>query len=179
MNAEKRIGQCLRSAPKPSAPDGLMNRLQADVSALDINAQRSALQRWFAPTGGRISRWRVATAAAIAVAVLLPLSYGADKLMKLYHIRFESKQVSDDGTVTTTTTEVTVSRDFFADEEEARRVLQETQELKKAGKYERTFLKEIERNGVKSHMYMYRYTLSNGRVVGFAESERVKDEEDR
>jgi hypothetical protein len=170
MNTQKKIEHCLRAAPNPTAPAGLMDRLQADVSVPDINVQRSALRRWFAPTGGRISRWRVATAAAIAIAVLLPLSYGADKLIKIYHFRFESRQVSDDGTVTVTTTEVTLSGDF-ADEEEARRVNQETRELKKAGKYERTFLKEIEINGVKRRIYTYRYTLSNGRVMAFNEYE--------
>lgn len=178
MNTRKEIEQGLRAAPKPPAPDGLLDKLQADISVPDTDVQRSALRMWFAPTGGRISLWRVAAAAVIAIAVLLPLSYGADKLMNLYHLRFESRQVSDDGTITSTTTEVTLSGDF-ADEEEAKRVWEETRELKKAGKYERTFRKEIERNGVKSHIYTYRYTLSNGRVVGFGESERVKDEEDR
>ncbi|HUT46423.1 MAG TPA: hypothetical protein VMX36_09060 [Sedimentisphaerales bacterium] len=170
MNTKNKIEHCLRAAPNPTAPDGLLDRLQADVSVPDINVQRSALRRWFAPTGGRISRWRVATAAAIAIAVLLPLSYGADKLIKIYHFRFESRQVSDDGTVTVTTTEVTLSGDF-TDEEEARRVNRETRELKKAGKYERTFLKEIEINGVKRRIYTYRYTLSNGRVMAFNEYE--------
>jgi len=178
MNTEKKIERCLTNAPKPAAPDGLMDKLQQDVVRREFHARGSTLRKWFAPTGGRISLWRVATAAAIAIAVLLPLSYGADKLMNLYHLRFESRQVSDDGTVTSTTTEVTLSGDF-ADEEEAKRVWEETRELKEAGKYEKTFRKEIERNGVKRRIYMYSYTLSNGRVVGFAESERVRDEEDR
>jgi Tol biopolymer transport system component len=38
----------------------------------------------FAPSGERISRWRVAAAAVITVAVLLPLSYGATKLIKRF-----------------------------------------------------------------------------------------------
>ncbi len=178
MNTDERIEKCLRAAPKPSAPDGLMDRLQADVSVPDTDAQRSALRRWFAPTSGRISHWRVAAAAVITIAVLLPLSYGADKLMKLYDLRFESRQVNDDGTITVTASETTLSGDF-ADEEEARSVHLETRELKKAGKYERTFRKEIERNGVKRRIYTYRYTLSNGRVVEFNESEDVAGEEDR
>ncbi len=176
MNTRERIERCLKAAPKPLAQDGLLDKLQEDVAIGKIRTQRSALQRWFVPTGGQISVWRVAAAAVIAIVVLLPLSYGADKLIKLYHLRFESKQVSDDGTVTVTTTEVTLAADSFADEEEAKRVWQETQELKKAGKYEKTFRKEIERNGVRYRIYMYSYTLSNGRGIGFAESERVKDE---
>ena len=178
MNTRQGIEHHLRTAPKPPASDGLLDKLQADVSVPDTNAQRWALRRWLASPGGRISHWRVATAAAIAIAVLLPLSYGAEKLMKLYHLRSETTQVSDDGTVTVTTTEVTLSGDF-ADKEEARRVHLETRELKKAGKYERTFVKEIERNGVKRRIYTYRYTLLNGRVVAFNEAEPVNDEEGR
>jgi len=41
----------------------------------------------------------------------------------------------------------------------------EIQELRKAGKYERTFIKEIEENGVKIRLYRDRFTLSNGKVV--------------
>jgi len=84
MNTQKKIEQCLRVAPKPQAPDGLLDKLQADVSARDIKIHRSALRRWFAPTGRSISPWRVAAAAAIAIAVLLPLSYGATKLIKRF-----------------------------------------------------------------------------------------------
>jgi len=82
MNTEKKIEQCLRAAPKPPAPDGLLDKLQTDVSTQDIKTHRSSLRRWFAPTGRSISPWRVAAAAAIAIAVLLPLSYGATKLIK-------------------------------------------------------------------------------------------------
>jgi len=84
MNTQKKIEQCLRAAPKLPAPDGLLDKLQADVPARDIKTQRSALNRWFAPAGGSISLWRVAAAIAIAIAVLLPLSYGATKLIKRF-----------------------------------------------------------------------------------------------
>ena len=84
MKSGKRIEQCLRAAPKPPAPDGLLDKLQAQVSTRDIGTHRSSLRRWFAPTGRSISPWRVAAAAAIAIAVLLPLSYGATKLIKRF-----------------------------------------------------------------------------------------------
>jgi Tol biopolymer transport system component len=84
MNTEKRIEQCLKAAPKPPAPDGLLDKLEADVSVQDIKTHRSSLRRWFAPAGRSISPWRVAAAAAIAIAVLLPLSYGATKLIKRF-----------------------------------------------------------------------------------------------
>ena len=82
MNVKKKIEQYLRAAPKPPAPDGLLDKLQADVSVQDIKTHRSSLRRWFALTGRSISPWRAAAAAAIAIAVLLPLSYGATKLIK-------------------------------------------------------------------------------------------------
>ncbi|OEU66386.1 MAG: hypothetical protein BBJ57_12395 [Desulfobacterales bacterium PC51MH44] len=84
MNTEKKIEQCLRAAPKPSAPDGLLDKLQADVPAGDVKTHSTTIRRWFAPTGGPISPWRVAAAAAIVVAVLLPLSYGATNLIKRF-----------------------------------------------------------------------------------------------
>lgn len=84
MTAEERIEQCLRAAPKPTAPDGLMDRLRRDMVLRDVETQPSALRRFFAPSGTRVSCRRVAAAAAIAVALLLPLSYGATKLLKRF-----------------------------------------------------------------------------------------------
>jgi Tol biopolymer transport system component len=86
MNTEKKIEQCLRAAPNPPVPDGLLNKLQEDVALVEVKTKQSALRRWFAPAGGSISLLRVAAAAAIAVAVLLPLSYGATKLIKRFII---------------------------------------------------------------------------------------------
>ncbi len=163
MNADEKIEQRLRAAPKPPAPAGLVDRLQTDVSVTGINAQRSALRRWFASPDGRVSRWRVATAAAIALALVLPLSYGANKLKRVYRFTFETRQVLDDGMIFSRKADVTIAGDF-ANEEEARSVYAEIRELKKAGKYERT-LKEIEINGVKRRISTYRYVLSNGRVI--------------
>jgi len=84
MNTQKKFEKYLRAAPKPPAPDGLLEKLQADISVQDIRTRRSPLRRWFAPTGRSISSWRVAAAATIAIAVLLPLSYGATKLIKRF-----------------------------------------------------------------------------------------------
>ena len=84
MNIKNKIERILRAAPKPAAPDDLINKLQADVSIRDIKIPRSALRRWFAPAGGSISPLRVAAAVTIAFMVLLPLSYGATKLIKRF-----------------------------------------------------------------------------------------------
>lgn len=84
MTAEERIEQCLRAAPRPPAPAGLVNKLRNDVSLREVGTRESALRRLFAPSGERISPWRVAAAAVIAVAVLLPLSYGATKWIQRF-----------------------------------------------------------------------------------------------
>jgi hypothetical protein len=59
----------------------------------------------------------------------------------------------------------------FTEEEKAqlKRQSDEINELRKAGKGERTFLKEVEENGVKIRLYQVRYTLSDGRVVTITE----------
>jgi len=173
MNIQKKIEQCLRTAPKPPAPDNLLDKLQIDVAVGEAKTWRSALRRWFFPSGGAISPWRVAAAATVAIAVLLPLTYGANKIIRIYHFELESRRANEDGSITATQRSVTLSGDF-ADEEEAKKVWEETRELKKAGKYEKTFLKEIERNGVKSRIFTYRYILSNGRAVAFNEAEQVQ-----
>jgi hypothetical protein len=74
MNTRERIEKCLKAAPKPPAQDGLLDKLLEDVDLSRAKAQRSALRRWFVPTGGQISVWRVAAAAVVAIAVVLPLS---------------------------------------------------------------------------------------------------------
>jgi len=84
MNTEEKIEQCLRAVPKPLAPDSLVDRLCRDVILREIEPRQSALRRFFAPSGERISHWRVAAAAAITMAVLLPLSYGATKLIRSF-----------------------------------------------------------------------------------------------
>jgi hypothetical protein len=59
----------------------------------------------------------------------------------------------------------------FTEEERAQLKKQsdEINELRKAGKCERTFLEEIERDGMKIRLYRVRYTLSDGRVITLTE----------
>jgi Tol biopolymer transport system component len=82
MSIEEKIERCLMATPKPYVPGSLLDRLRKDIILKEVQMHESALQRFFTPSGKRISRWRVAAAAAIAVAILLPLSYGATKLIK-------------------------------------------------------------------------------------------------
>jgi len=235
MNTQKKIEQCLRAAPKPHAPIGLLNKLQTDVTVREVRAQRSALQRVFAPSGEGISTWRVAAAATISIAVLLPLSYGAVKAVKYFifedQVTFEYpednmvytvgrsipsystnneedarkkleefKKLYREGKakeIKPGVWEATLSNgeefayegnpeginiEFTEEEkEQLKKQFDEINELRKAGKYERTFIKEIEvevLKGVKFRQYKDRFTLSNGKVITLtiSEEEPAKDE---
>lgn len=233
MNTEDKIRKCLKSAPKPAAPDGLLNRLQEDVAAGQIKKRVTVIHRLFAPTGGSISPWRVAVAAIVAIAFLLPLSYGATKtvkrIMKTFEAKFEYPQ--EDGTVKVYGVGAGIgSNDPNFSEEQASRAerefyelykqgkveeiepgrwvatlsdgsrfgtnidpemlglsdadrkellqqqFDEINELREAGKYERTFIKEVEKNGVKIRLYEDRFTLSNGKIITMGTGEGVKDD---
>ena len=220
MNTQKKIEQCLRTAPKPPGPDGLLDKLQADVSAQDIRTQRSALRGWFSPTGGPISPWRVTAAAAIAIAVLLPLSYGATKIIKhftTFEATFEYPEdntmygvgttmaAKGDTNINTVEDAKKATEEFYklykegkakevkpgvwvvalsngeefayggdpdqlgltgAERKELlKKQFDEINELRMAGEYERTFIEEIEKDGVKIRLYRDSFTLSNGKVV--------------
>jgi len=235
MNTKDKIEKCLKSAPKPPAPDGLLDKLQADVSAGDIKTQRSALRRWFAPSGGSISPWRVAAAAVIAIVVLLPLSYGATKVVKKYFITFEAEfKYPEDNTVYRTAQTMVMSGDNIKSEEDAKKVLEEfgrlyregkaeeispgvwqvilsngekfnyggdpeilglseaerkkllkkqfdeIHELKKAGKFEKTYKPEHDYlvNGIKYRYFEARYVLSDGTVKTLGDSEPVIEEDE-
>ncbi|MHC4498397.1 MAG: TolB family protein [Planctomycetota bacterium] len=83
MITKKNIEQYLKDVPRPSAPDSLLEKLQADVSVRENQARQSVLRRSFAPAG-QISLRRIAAGIVIAILVLLPLSYGATKLIKRF-----------------------------------------------------------------------------------------------
>ena len=206
MNTKKKIEEYLHAAPKPQAPKNLLNRLENDVSSTKFNVNRSSIHRWFTPTGERVSLIRVAAAAIIGIAVLLPLAYGSTKIIKHFII--------DDMRI------VVKNSDKINTEEDARNAIQEfgklyregkakevksgvwvvtlsngeefaysgdnpewaglspgekskllktqsdeIQQLREAGEYERTFIKETEENGVKIRLYEDRFTLSSGKVV--------------
>ncbi len=69
-----------------------------------------------------------------------------------------------------TTTEFTAQ-----EKEQWKKQFDEVNELRKAGKGERTFLQEIERDGMKIRLYDVRYTLSDGQVVTFREGVGADD----
>ena len=159
MNTQRKIEQYLRAAPKPPAPDGLLDKLQTDVSAQDIKTHRSSLRRWFAPAVGAISPWRVAAAAVIAIAVLLSLSYGTTKtvkrIIKTFEAEFEYPQ--DDGGVHVYKVGSAIgSSDPNFTEEDAYKAEREFYELYKQGK-----AKEVSPG-------MWMAILSNGKGFGYS-----------
>lgn len=233
MNTKERIEQCLRAAPKPAVPNDLLDKLKENVSASESKARRSVLGRWFAPAGGPISPWRVATAAVVAVVVVLPLGYGATKLVEKCYTTFKATFIYPDHDgggnvaygvgggfggdlsekeamemaeeirklcaegkaeeVEPGVWQVTLSDgrkvgiggmdpEFVAmsdaeRNEALKKQFDEIHELRKAGKYERTFLKEIEIDGARHRLYEDRFTLSNGKVVKVGAGEPVESED--
>ena len=156
MNARKNIEQYLRAAPKPPAPESLLDRLRNDVAATEVKARHSVLHRWFAPTGQSVSLWRVAAAAAIVIGLMLPISYGAAKVIKKYFV-LERKTLHTfnygDRTYSVGTC-TTVAGDDFANEDEARKAYEEAKHLVKAGKAQ-----EIAPG-------IYKVVLSDGTIMG-------------
>jgi len=230
MNMQKRIEQNLSAAPKPPAPEALLDKLKNDLALEGLEAKPSGLRRWFTSAGGAVSGWRVAAAAIIAIAVLLPLSYGATKAVKHFITTFEAEFNYGDNRTYKVASAVGSSSGDIQSEEDAFRAQQEfyelykegkaeeiepglwvatlsngegfgysgdpellalsdserkeqlkeqfdeIEELRKAGDFERTFIKEEVVNGIRIRHYKDTFTLSNGKVVSIGAGESVKDE---
>jgi hypothetical protein len=240
MNTKKKIEQYLKAAPKPMAPEGLLDELQRDVNLRDAGTRSTVMRRWFAPSGGTISLRRVAAAAAIAIAVLLPLTYGATKIIQFVVEEFTVMYGVDDKDAKYITTYAfnptirgvyTTSKDDAkkaekeilqlikegkaekispgeykavlsnggevvydtlgipieilaseSREEKIKQICDEIEELRKAGKFERTFL-DVVKSPKGRDVYIYKtcYTLSNGATItlnsgfGHPVKEKAKD----
>lgn len=233
MNTKKKVEQYLHSAPAPSPTDDLLDRLKEDVSTAELKMHRSAIRRWFVPTGRSISLGRVAAAAVITIAVMLPLGYGAAKVIKRFSIFKLTFEYPEDNV--TYTVGSSIAGDDINSKEDARKVLEEfgklyregkakeikpgvwqvilsngekfnyggrhpelaglmdteeakqvlkkefdeIQELRKAGRFEKTYKPEHDfvTDGVKYRYFETRYTLANGEIITAGESEPVKDED--
>ncbi len=128
MNTNKKIQKCLSAAPKPTAPNGLLDRLKQDIYATPIEKSTSAIRRWFAPTGGAVSHRRVAIAAAITIMVMLPLGYGAVKVVKYFTTQLTFEYPEDNTTyVVTSTFEGKSEEDVRKTLEEFRRLYNESE----------------------------------------------------
>ena len=82
MNIQDKIEKLLRVAPRPPVPETLFDRLTQDIPVRMVQERRGIIRKYFTTTGGATSRWRVA--AIVGIMVLLPLSYGATKLIKRF-----------------------------------------------------------------------------------------------
>jgi hypothetical protein len=156
MNTRKRIEKCLTNTPKPVVPDGLLEKLQKDIVLGEVKTQRSALLRWFAPTGSQIQPWRIAAAATIAVACLVPLSYGAARIIKFVAEEFTVMYGFDDENgkhITAYSFNPTITGDYINNKEDAKQAEKEILQLIKEGKAEKISSAE------------YKAILSNGGEV--------------
>lgn len=137
---------------------------------------------------------KVAAAAVVALAIMLPVSYGAIKAIEKYFIVQDTVTFEYPEPNGVSISHMMVGRGIsvanadansqqeaqakvkFTEEEKAQLKQQsdEIHELAKAGKGERTFWKEVEENGMHIRLYQVRYTLSDGQVVTVCEGEAVK-----
>ncbi len=163
MSKKRKIEHILRDAPSFSAPEGLLEKLQEDVSVSDSEKHRSILRDWFAPSGQFVSRRRVACAAAIGFFILLPLTYAAGRIVKRifvvqeFHITY-----SDDNGMYTYGVSTHIASDTITTKDEARKAHKEMLRLIKEGKAE-----EISPG-------VYKGTLSNGEEFCFATEESLE-----
>lgn len=157
MNTKKKIEQYLHIAPKPSAPENLLNRLKENVAVTEVKTRSSAIRKWFAPTGESISLRRVACAAMIAIIVMLPLTYGAVKVIKYFTISEFNFVYPEDNMVYSVGTTIAAKGDNtnIDTEEDAKKAVEEFSKLYKEGK-----AKEIEPG-------VWVVTLSNGEEFAF------------
>ena len=130
MNTRNKIEQYLHNAPKPPAPDGLLDKLKNDVSLRKFDAHSSAIRSWLAPTGGTVSLRRIAAMALIAIAIMFPLSYGAVKIVKYFIMELTFEYPEDN------TTYVVTSTFEGKNEENIRETLEEFRKLYNEGKAE-------------------------------------------
>jgi hypothetical protein len=150
MNTKKKIKRYLRAAPKPPAPDDLLDRLKNDVATKETKIHSFNLRKWFAPSGDSISLKRVVAAAAIVIAIMLPLSYGAVKIVKYFTTQLTFEYPEDNITYVVTST-------FEGkNEENVRETLEEFRKLYNEGKAEE----------VKPGVWVV--TLSNGEKFAYA-----------
>jgi hypothetical protein len=120
MKTKEKIEECLRAAPKPRGPQNLADRLEEDACAARFEMARSPIRTWFAPAGERVSLLRVAAAAIVGIAAMLPLAYGATKVIKYFTV---------DGVKI-----IVKNSDIINKEEDARNALEEFGRLYREGK---------------------------------------------
>ena len=90
MNTNDKIKDLLRKAPNANVPNGLLEKLQKNITLPNSRKERLRIPNWFYPAGSQsLSLRRVAFAAVVILAVMLPLSYGAVKVVKKYVLKYD------------------------------------------------------------------------------------------
>ncbi len=141
------------------------------------------------------------TAAAIAFACLVPLCYGVGKLVMTFFVVDEVVVTYPDekyggesayGWRAAVMTNEPLNDEEIAKKvkeydydpndpnnvrikEEMKQIFKELHELRQAGKFKRTFVKEDEQDGIKIRFYKDLFTLSNGKTITMNIQESWKD----
>lgn len=141
------------------------------------------------------------TAASIAFACLVPLCYGVGKLVTTFFVVDEVVVTYPDekyggesaygwraGVMTNESLsdeEIAKKVDEYGYDpndpnnvrrkEEMKQIFKELHELRQAGKFERTFVKEDEQDGIKIRFYKDHFTLSSGKTITMNIQESWKD----
>ena len=108
--------------------------------------------------------------AVIALAGIAFLCLGAS-VVKIY-----IKEISRTEN-TATVMSVSFPSENAANKQEADRLIDEITELKKAGKYEKTFFKDIVTDGILFRIYKVRYILSSGKEIIINEGSNIPETE--
>ncbi|MHC4145418.1 MAG: hypothetical protein ACYSWW_08215 [Planctomycetota bacterium] len=138
------------------------------------------------------------TAAAIAIACLVPLCYGVGKLVTTVFIVDEvvvtypdekngggsgygwragvmTNESLSDEEIAKKIKEYNNDPNNVRRKEEMKQIFKELHELRQAGTFERTFVKEDEQDGIKIRFYQDHFTLSSGKTITMDIQESWKD----
>jgi len=155
--------------PSPEATALAMERVRRVLVNMQAGKEETSkpIRIWETIQRTRLSRF--AAAAIITIFILLPLSYGAVKIIKTYFFQAKPTSITQ-GSTTRLSGEL--------DEEQAGKVYDEINRLKEAGKCEKTLVKEWVENGILYRAYSVRYVLASGEVVTMGECWPVNDTND-
>ncbi len=159
------ISYMLECYYEPYEYEEALEKMRKIAQEIDFKKEKRKIARRFQLLAIRNKLLKI-TIAIIAIG-LFSLGFGADKLYKIY---FSKTKLFQDGIIKTQETV-----DLYANEEEADRIQAEIKELRKAGKFKKTFIKEILRDGILWHEYRVRYILSTGEERIKLEWENVGD----